>query len=68
MSEKQAPIELIRIREAARLLSVSEWFLRKLAHEGQLAYIQHTDRSPMLFDLADIRKWIERAKIHGNGK
>jgi hypothetical protein len=69
MSEKQAPIEEpLRSRDAARLLGVSEWLLRKLAHEGELPYRQRTPSSPMLFDPADLRKWIEREKIrNGNG-
>ena len=54
---------LIRSRDAARFLCVSEWFLRQLAHSGELAYIQHTPRSPMLFDRADLRAWIDREKI-----
>jgi hypothetical protein len=62
----QTPFEgLIRCREAARLLGMSEWLLRKLAHEGQLAYIQRTRTSPLLFDPADLRKWVEREKIRG---
>jgi excisionase family DNA binding protein len=59
---------LIRSREAARLLGMSEWSLRKLAHEGELSYIQHTPRSPMLFDPPDLRQWIERQKVRGSGK
>jgi hypothetical protein len=58
---------LIRSREAARLLGMSEWLLRKLAHSGQLAYIQRTPRSPLMFDPLDLRKWVEKEKIRGNG-
>lgn len=54
---------LIRSRDAARYLCMSEWLLRKLAHEGKLAYIQRTPRSPLLFDLIDLRAWIEHEKI-----
>jgi excisionase family DNA binding protein len=54
---------LIRCREAARLLGLSEWSLRKLAHERELPFIQRTPTSPLLFDPADLRKWIEREKI-----
>lgn len=59
---------LIRSKDAARLMGMSEWLLRKLAHEGELPYLQHTDRSPMLFDPLDLRRWIEKEKIRGNGK
>jgi hypothetical protein len=54
---------LIRSRDAARLLGMSEWSLRKLAHERELPYIQRTPTSPLLFDPADLRSWIEREKI-----
>lgn len=54
---------LIRSREAARLLGMSEWSLRKLAHERELPYIQRSPSSPMLFDPEDLRQWIEREKI-----
>lgn len=47
---------------------MSEWLLRKLAHEGELAYIQRTATSPMLFDPVDLRKWIEREKVRKSGK
>ena len=64
--KREPPLEgLVRSREAARLLGVSEWLLRKLAREGQLAYIQRTATSPLLFDPADLRKWIEREKVGG---
>ena len=56
---------LIRSRDAARLLGMSEWSLRKMAHSGELAYIQPTPRSPMRFDPVDLRDWIERHKIRG---
>jgi hypothetical protein len=46
---------------------MSEWLLRKLAHEGALPFIQLTSRSPMQFDPADLRRFVERNKIHSNG-
>jgi hypothetical protein len=64
MTGKPPALEaLIRSRDAARLLGMSEWLLRKLAHEGDIPYLQHTHRSPMLFDPLDLRAWIERGKI-----
>lgn len=66
---QNAPFEgLLRSRDAARLLGISEWLLRKLAHDGELAYIQVTPRSPMLFDPIDLRSWIEREKVRGSSK
>jgi len=55
---------LIRSKDAARLLGMSEWSLRNLVQSGQIAYIQRTPRSPLLFDPLDLRKWVEREKIH----
>jgi hypothetical protein len=64
MTEKPPVLEaLLRSKDAARILGMSEWSLRNLAHSGELAYIQHTPRSPMLFDPLDLRGWIERQKI-----
>lgn len=63
ISQPDAFEGLIRSKDAARLLCMSEWQLRNLAHDGALAYIQRTPRSPMLFDRADLRAWIEREKI-----
>jgi hypothetical protein len=55
---------LIRSKDAARALGMSEWSLRNLAHSGELAYIQRNGpRSPMLFDPLDLRAWVEREKI-----
>ena len=63
MNQEMERDGLIRSKDAARFLSISEWLLRKLAHEGKLPYVQITDRSPMLFDRADLRAWIEGEKI-----
>jgi len=65
IAQSRAPTfeALIRSRDAARLLCMSEWLLRKLAHEGDIPYLQHTPRSPMLFDPLDLRAWIDREKI-----
>jgi len=59
---------LIRSKAAAHVLGMSEWSVRKLAHEHELPYIQRSPTSPMLFDPVDLRKWIEREKVRGNGK
>ena len=68
MNEKPVFEGLIRSKDRARLMGMSEWLLRKLAHEGELAYIQRTATSPLLFDPPDLRKWIEREQVRGNGK
>ena len=54
---------LIRCSEAAQFLGLSEWSIRKMAHGGELPYIQRGSRSsPMLFDPVDLRRWIEGEK------
>ena len=58
---------LIRCSAAAHLLGVSEWSVRKMAHEGKLPYVQYTDKSPMLFDPVDLRKYIEGEKNRAGG-
>ena len=59
---------LIRCSEAAQFLGLSEWSVRKMAHDGDLPYIQRGSySSPMLFDPVDLRKWIDREKVR-NGK
>jgi excisionase family DNA binding protein len=55
---------LVRCSSAAQFLGVSEWSIRKMAHDGELPYIQRGScSSPMLFDIADLRHWKEQQKI-----
>jgi excisionase family DNA binding protein len=57
---------LIRCREAARFLGVSEWTIRDMAHRGELPYVQiGSYSSPMLFDVGDLRAFIEKKKVRG---
>ena len=53
---------LIRLKEAAFYLGMSEWTIRQMAHAGQLKFIQRESGSPMLFDRNDLDTWIEEAK------
>jgi excisionase family DNA binding protein len=53
---------LVRIRQAAQYLGLSEWSIRKMAHEGELRFVQRTSRSPMLFDPGDLNAWVQRNK------
>ena len=65
---ERAPVleALMRSKDAARLLGMSEWTLRWMAHAGEFPYIQMTPRSPMLFDPADLRAWVEKNKVRSN--
>jgi len=51
---------LLRIKNAAQVLGVSEWLVRKMAKDGELKYIQRTPRSPMLFSPSDLEGWAKR--------
>ena len=53
---------LIRLKEAALYLGMSEWTIRQMAHAGELKFIQRESGSPMLFDRDDLNTWIEEAK------
>ena len=65
MSESPKPA-LIRCREAAHFLGISEWSIRDMAHRGELPYVQMGSySSPMLFDVVDLRNLIEQKKIRG---
>jgi len=51
---------LLRIRQAAQILGVSEWTIRQMAHEGEIKFVRRTDRSPMLFSPADLEAWVRK--------
>lgn len=56
---------LLRTREAAAYLSLSQWKLRSLVAGGLLPVIQADDGSPFLFDRRDLDGWAERHKRSG---
>lgn len=62
MSTTLVAVGLVRIKQAAQLLGISEWLLRRLAHDGEIPFVQRTPRSPMLFAPADLEAWAERNK------
>ena len=51
---------MLRIDQAAQVLSVSVWLLRKLAKEGQVKFVQNTPRSPLLFSHTDLEAWVRK--------
>lgn len=53
---------LLKIKEAAQTLGMSEWLLRKLAREGEVKFIQRVPKAPMLFDPADLAAWVRKNK------
>lgn len=54
---------LLRIRQAAQILGVSEWTLRQMAHKGEIKFIRRKKLSPMLFSPADLESWTLKHRI-----
>ncbi len=53
---------LMKAKQAARYLAVSEWKLRKLVQAGEIPCIVGDGTSPWLFDRQDLDSWIDRRK------
>jgi len=52
---------LVRIKQAAQILGVSEWTIRQMAKQtGELKFVQRTPRSPLLFSQADLEAWVRK--------
>jgi excisionase family DNA binding protein len=55
------PIRL-RTREAAQYLGVSTWTMRRLVHEGKLAYTCDSEDGWWRFDVRDLDRYVEASK------
>jgi excisionase family DNA binding protein len=53
---------LIRTKEAAAYLSISDWKLRRLIQEGIVPVVQDHDGGPFLLDLRDLDSYIDSHK------
>lgn len=53
---------LLKAKEAARYLSVSQWKLRNLVQDGRLPAIIGEGTAPWLFDMRDLDAYIDTAK------
>ncbi len=53
---------LIRTKEAAAYLSMSDWKLRRLIQEGVFPVVQDREGGPFLLDLRDLDGYIENRK------
>ncbi|QMV19988.1 excisionase family DNA-binding protein [Granulicella sp. 5B5] len=56
---------LVRTRQAADYLCISEWKLRRLVQDGGLPFVQDGEGTPFLFDLRDLDAYIDRHKHTG---
>ncbi|MGA3167219.1 MAG: helix-turn-helix domain-containing protein [Terriglobia bacterium] len=56
--------KVMRTKEATRYIGVSPWRLRKLVHEGRLAYLSDGDATSALrFLVADLDEYLNRCRV-----
>jgi len=62
--ERPTPRRLLRLKEAARYISVSPWKLRGLIQTGQIEIVKNSDGpgGVWLVDIKDLDAWIIRTK------
>jgi excisionase family DNA binding protein len=56
---------LVRTREAATYLALSEWKIREVVRDGELPYIDDGKGGPWRFDLRDLDAYVERHRQSG---
>jgi excisionase family DNA binding protein len=56
-------IRLVKVKEAAKYLSLSPWKVRQLVIVGTLPYIQLEERGPFLIDIRDLETFIKERKL-----
>jgi excisionase family DNA binding protein len=64
-STKQVPIapRLVKTKQAAEYLAISEWKLRNLVQLGLIPYIEDGGcTSPWRFDMRDLDEYIQRSR------
>ena len=56
--------KVLKTKEAARYIGVSPWKLRKLVHEGRLAYLSDGDNTSALrFLVEDLDGYLGRCRV-----
>jgi excisionase family DNA binding protein len=56
--------KVMRTREAAKYLAISPWKLRKLVHEGRIAFISDGDSTSALrFLVDDLDDYLSRCRV-----
>ena len=62
-SEAQITPRLVKTKQAAEYLAISQWKLRNLVQQGLIPYIEDGGgTSPWRFDLRDLDAYIERSR------
>jgi excisionase family DNA binding protein len=55
-------VRVLKTKDAAAYLGISDWKLRNLVQSGDISYIAGDGTSPWLFDKQDLDRWIETRK------
>lgn len=63
MNQQESGRRLVRLRPAAKYLSVSAAVLRRLIQQGAIPYIQPAEHAPWLVDVEDLDSWIRKNKV-----
>ena len=58
------PRRLLRTKQAAEYLSMSEWKLRRLIQDEIIPFLQDQEGGPFLLDLRDFDAYIDGNKHH----
>lgn len=63
VKEGSIPPRLVKTKQAAEYLAISQWKLRNLVQQGLIPYIEDGGgTSPWRFDLRDLDAYIERSR------
>jgi excisionase family DNA binding protein len=56
--------KVLKTRDAAKYLAISPWKLRKLVHEGRIAFISDGDSTSVLrFLVVDLDDYLNRCRV-----
>lgn len=58
---------LLNMKQAADYIGMGVWKMRRMVWNKELPFLQHQKGSPLLFDIADLNKWIEANKKKHQG-
>lgn len=58
------PRRLLRTKQAAAYLSMSEWKLRRLIQDAIIPFLQDEEGGPFLLDVRDLDAYIDGNKHH----
>jgi len=53
---------LVKTKQAAAYLAISQWKLRNLVQQGAIPFIEDGGTSPWRFDIRDLDAYVERSR------